>query len=152
MTYYLGDPCYIIPDEEWNDFCEATFKHEGSDGNHLDSVINWHGQQITIWSNGGDGVWSWDYGLNTMNGAQSFCVDAGIFCVIDLDKLPKTDDDPATMGMVFQHRPTLEVKDGVVYINNKPDNSVHECEGCGAQTTDSWWDDDDEETKCNDCW
>ena len=150
--FYLGDPCYIIPDDEWSDFCDLTLKHEGSDGDHLDSVIDWHGQTIRIWSNGGDGTWTWDYGLYTANGAQSFGVDAGIFCVIDLDKLPKTDQDPATCGMIFQNRPTLRVEDSVVYINNKPDNSVEECENCGAQTTDSWYDDEEDEMRCDRCW
>tara|TARA_R100001510_G_scaffold34133_1_gene30631 strand:- start:29673 stop:30128 length:456 start_codon:yes stop_codon:yes gene_type:complete len=150
--YYLGDPCYIIPDDEWDKFCEETLKHRGSDGNHLDSIIDWHGQEITIWSNGGDGTWTWDYGVYTANSQMSFGVDAGIFCVIDLDKLPKTDQDPATCGMTFHDRPRLEVKDGVVYINDKPDNSVEECENCNEFTTDSWYDDDSDEMRCNNCW
>ena len=22
--YYLGDPCYVIPDAEWDDFCQIS--------------------------------------------------------------------------------------------------------------------------------
>ena len=150
--FYLGDPCYIIPDDEWDKFCDETLKHEVSDGDHLDSIITWHGQRIKIWSNGGDGSWHWDYNLGAENGENSFGVDAGIFCVIDLDELPKTDQDPATCGMIFQRRPTLRVEDGVIYINDKPDNSVEECENCGSLTIDSWYDDGSDEMRCDRCW
>ena len=129
MTYYLGDPCYIIPDDDWHEFCELTFagRNQMKGGGHLDSIIHWHGQDIEIWSNGGDGTWEWDNNLGATNGAQSFGVDAGIFCVINLDLLPAYDDDPARMGMVFDKRPDLRVDDGVVYINDDHDNSMAEC-------------------------
>ena len=26
--YYLGDPCYVIPDDEWDDFCQANIDEE----------------------------------------------------------------------------------------------------------------------------
>ena len=133
MTYYLGDPCYIIPDDDWGEFCELTFakRNQAKGGGYLDSIIHWHGQDIEIWSNGGDGTWSFN-GLKTTNDAQSFGVDAGIFCVINLDLLPAYDDDPARMGMVFDTRPDLRVDDGVVYINDKADNSMSECWECGT--------------------
>lgn len=137
MRYYLGDPCYIIPDEDWGEFCEATFlqsnRAKAQDyGNHCDSVFDWKGQELTIWSNGGDGTWSFD-GLETTNGAKSFDVDAGIFCVIDLDKLPDTPRYEAShFGMLFDKEPNLYVEDGIVYINDIHDNSVAECWECGA--------------------
>jgi hypothetical protein len=129
-NYYLGDPCYIIPDDEWDEFCQLTFEHNGSSGNHLDSVINWRGQEIEIWSNGGDGTWSF-YGLKTKNNVQEFGVDAGIFCVIDLEMLPRFEGDPAEMGMIFEYEPDLYVENGVVYINGVHDDSMQNCYECG---------------------
>lgn len=129
--YYLGDPCYIIPDDQWDDFCEATFNPQnqakGEDYMHIDSVINWHGQTLTIWSNGGDGTWSF--------GSRRFCVDAGIFCVVDLDKLPPYNKDGLKLGMLFDSEPDLYVEDGVVYINDRPDDSVMECGNWRCQRT-----------------
>lgn len=156
--FYVGDPCYIIPDDDWSDFVHLTFNgvslaraknlHDGHD--HVDSVIEFEGQQITLWSNGGDGTWEF-IGLNSANGANSFGVDAGIFCVIDLANF-KADDDPAECGILFEKEPELYVEDGVVYINNIPDTSVHDCENCGRQVHESWYDDEEEEMRCDNCW
>lgn len=136
--WYVGDPCYIIPDDQWNDFCEATFKEENKqrgdrhEGGHIDSVIDWHGQEITLWSNGGDGTWSFS-GFYSANGATSFSVDAGIFCVIDLHALPRYKDNPMLMGMLFNRRPNLYVEDGCVYLNGEHDDHHMTCENwrCG---------------------
>jgi len=136
MKYYIGDPCYIIPDEEWHEFCEATFLQSNQAkaqdyGNHCDSVFDWKGQELTIWSNGGDGTWIFD-GVKTTNGANSFGVDAGIFCIIDLDKLPNAPRMEASrVGMLFDKEPDLYVEDGVVYINDRHDNSMTACWNCG---------------------
>lgn len=140
--WYVGDPCYIIPDDQWGEFCEATFNEENQQngnrhkGGHIDSVIDWHGQEITLWSNGGDGAWEFS-GLNTANGEQYFGVDAGIFCVINLDLLPAYKGDPARMGILFDREPDLYVENDIVYINDKHDTSVMECEGwrCGRIIT-----------------
>jgi hypothetical protein len=131
--WYVGDPCYIIPDDDWSAFCEATFKEENrAKGNrmhrgHIDSVIDWFGQKITIWSNGGDGTWTFN-GLESANGATSFGVDAGIFCVINLNDLPAHEADISD-GILFTDEPELYVDDGVVYLNGQHDDSVQECEG-----------------------
>jgi len=146
--WYVGDPCYIIPDDDWGEFCDLTFSEENKkrgdrhEGGHVDSVIDWHGQEITIWSNGGDGTWTFN-GLQSANGATAFDVDAGIFCVINLNDLPahqaKIND-----GILFEHEPELEVEDGVVYIQPRASNGrllsrIHddhhmECDNyqCGA--------------------
>lgn len=145
MTWYVGDPCYIIPENEWVDFCFATFAEEnqkkGEHYSHIDSVIEWHGQTLTIWSNGGDGTWSFSKrNLRTENDADSFGVDAGIFCVIDLDKLQgHYKGDPADCGMIFAEEPDLHVEDGVVFINDEPDDSHEQCYECGEYTYDYGW-------------
>jgi len=131
--WYLGDPCYVIPDAEWHDFCEKTYDENNTKDcrGHMDSIINWKGQTITIWSNGGDGSWQFD-ALRDINGNNTFFVDAGIFCVIDLDNLDEIRyDDIDRLGLIFDKEPDLYVEDGVVYVNDKHDDSVVECCSCG---------------------
>lgn len=131
--WYLGDPCYVIPDDEWMDFCKKLFAlGQNFEGNsHHDGCIVWKGQEIEIWSNGGDGSWQFD-GIRDFNGNNSFCVDAGIFCVIDLHKLDEIRyDDIDRLGMIFDKEPDLYVEDGVIYVNNQHDDSVVECCSCG---------------------
>jgi hypothetical protein len=149
--WYVGDPCYIIPDDDWGDFCDLTYKNsQRTGGGHVDSVIDWHGQELTLWTNGGDGTWSFT-GLKSANGKTSFGVDAGIFCVINLNDLPAHEPD-INCGILFETEPDLRVEDGVVYINKNPDTSVHECDNCGKLVQDSWYDDEAEEDRCDRCW
>lgn len=166
--WYVGDPCYLVDDDErWDNFCKLTYAKESlarakeyGGGDHVDSVINFEGQELVIWSNGGDGTWTFD-GLHSANNRNNFSVDAGIFCVIDLARF-HAEDDPSKCGIVFEHKPELEVEDGVVYIRPRASNgrllprvhdtSVHECDNCGSLVQDSWYDDEAEEMRCEECW
>lgn len=130
--WYVGDPCYIIPDDQWQDFCDLTYKHsQRKHGSHIDSVIDWHGQEITIWTNGGDGTWGF-HGLKSANGATSFGVDAGIFCVINLNDLP-AHEAAINDGILFETEPNLYVEDGIVYLNRIHDDHHMTCDNyqCG---------------------
>ncbi len=132
--WYVGDPCYIIPDPDWREFCELTLTGVGGDrkeGGHVDSVIDWHGQEITIWSNGGDGTWSFTY-LESANGRKSFGVDSGMFCVINLNKLPSHETE-INDGILFETEPNLYVEDGIVFINDEHDDHHMTCDNwrCG---------------------
>ena len=150
MVYYLGDPCYIVPDEDWGKFCEKLFATpEFEKGGHYDGSIEWKGQKIEIWSNGGDGTWKFT-GLNTLNKTQEFGVDAGIFCVIDLEKLPQY-QEIGNSGMLFDKEPNLYVEDGIVYINDIHDNSVAECWECGELVYSENADWECENGKCVGC-
>jgi hypothetical protein len=127
MAYYVGDPCYIIDDDDWSEFCQLTFDKENQrpHANHIDSVIQWRGQELTIWSNGGDGYWSWeDSGIRADNGATGFGVDAGIYCVIDLDFLHVSQHALAeNNGMVFEDEPEFWTERGIIYLDGEPDDS-----------------------------
>lgn len=151
MAYYVGDPCYIIPDADWGEFCKRLFATpEFEKGlQHYDGAIEWRGQTIEIWSNGGDG--SWSFGIKDIHGKNNFCVDAGIFCVIDVDKLDDYQTGGLHLGMQFEKEPTLRVEDGVIYINDVHDNSVKDCEGCGEMISehDEQW---CENGSCIGCW
>ncbi len=127
MAYYVGDPCYIIDKDDWSEFCQLTFDKENQrpNENHIDSVIQWRGQELTIWSNGGDGYWSWeDSGIRADNGETGFGVDAGIYCVIDLDFLHVSQHTLAEKnGMVFEDEPEFWTERGIIYLDGEPDDS-----------------------------
>ena len=166
--WYIGDPCYLVDDDErWDNFCKLTYAKESlarakeyGGGDHVVSVINFEGQEIVLWEEGGDGEWTFN-GLKTVNKKNSFSVDGGIFCVIDLRNF-RFEDDPAECGLMFKHEPELEVKDGVVYITSHEDqprgktryhdNRFHECDNCSSLVRDSWYDDEAEEDRCEECW
>lgn len=135
--WYVGDPCYIIPDDDWEAFCDLTYKHsQRNGGGHVDSVINWHGQEITLWTNGGDGTWGFTT-LESANGKTSFGVDAGIFCVINLNDLPAHKADISD-GILFEREPDLYVEDGIVYLNRIHDDHHMTCDNyqCGRIISD----------------
>ena len=157
MAFYVGDPCYVIPDRDWAKFCAKMFDNEEFEsGVHYHGHIEWGLQDIEIWSNGGDGTWTFS-GIpksSTLNNNNEFCVDAGIFCVINIEKLEQHYENNPTKGwdgfnmertdsLIFKEYPTLEVKDYVVYINDVPDDSRKQCEGC-----EMWC----ENGSCIGCW
>ena len=121
--WYVGDPCYVIRDDDWQDFCDATYSNNSkTKASHpnMDSVVEWNGASIEIWSNGGDGSWSW--------GAKSFCVDAGIFAVIPLSCLREDEQEEALriMGKYAirfdGNKPELKVEDNIIYLNDEADD------------------------------
>ena len=62
--WYVGDPCYVIT-QDWDLFCQKTWDEKGvvsnEDSLHMDSIIEWKGHTLEIWSNGGDGCWSFNF-------------------------------------------------------------------------------------------
>ncbi len=120
--YYVGDPCYVIRDEDWHLFCAKTFESSAqSKATHqnMDSVVEWNGALLEIWSNGGDGSWSW--------GSDSFCVDAGIFAVIPLSCLREDEQEEArrimgSYAIRFTKKPDLYVEDYIIYLNDEADD------------------------------
>ena len=148
--WYLGDPCYVVK-ENWDLFCDKvwddTAQKNGAEYG-MDSIIEWKGERLEIWSNGGDGSWHFDFtGMKAdktpLNGNQAeFCVDAGIFCIMPVKVCDVYDiDELKSLGMLFREKPDLRVEDGVVYINDIPDNTVSECWECGhqGQHIDTGW-------------
>ena len=37
-NYYLGDPCYVIPDSEWDDFCQIM-RTDGEEFQYLSITL-----------------------------------------------------------------------------------------------------------------
>ena len=150
--WYLGDPCYVVANEKWDSFCQKLWadeaKAKAKNNDHMDYIIEWEGERLEIWSNGGDGTWKFDFtGMKAektpLNGNKAeFCVDAGIFCIMPVKICDVQDiDEMTSLGMVFKHEPELYVEDNVVYINDCHDESVKECDNCDEMIneTDEEW-------------
>jgi len=106
--YWIGDPCYIVSDEDWDLFCSGT------NSDDLGEFVDYHGQRIYFHSAGGDGEWSFSCGR--------FCVDSGIFSVIDLSLMPPTmDKSQLVWGILFDTKPDLDTDDYAVFINGEMD-------------------------------
>ena len=118
--YWIGDPCYIVSDDDWDLFCSGTASDE------LGEYVDYHGQRIYFHSAGGDGSWSFSCG--------QFCVDSGIFAVIDLSLMPPTmDKNGLAFGILFDRKPDLDTDDYAVFINGEKDFASHD------DDDDEWW-------------
>lgn len=77
-TYYIGDLCYVIHDDVWDEVCEAMFPN--GQPNPKDGLLEVRGHQFisfsTMW---GDGTY---YG-----GGHEFPVDAGLIGLISVESL-----------------------------------------------------------------
>lgn len=153
-VWYVGDPCYVIPEDRWLEFCNKTWdanaKINGEECG-MDSIIEWDGHRLEIWSNGGDGSWEFNFEGKTipLNGfTAEFGVDAGIFCIIPFEICgDKTLTELQGLGIVFLGKPTLHVEDNVVYINDVHDNSMRECWNCDTLVSEC----DEEYCESGDC-
>lgn len=83
-TYYVGDPCYAIPDQDWTDFCDLLFSFKGSGHNPSDGkelVEDGFGFEFS-----GEQVWCADtkYGDGGYHDQdrREYSVDAGMIGVV----------------------------------------------------------------------
>ena len=72
--YYLGDPCYVIHDNEWIDFCGAMARAEGAKRQvGYPYYFQWKDREMHFINTGGDGMW------------DGLCVDAGVLSCIPVE-------------------------------------------------------------------
>lgn len=97
-TYYIGDPCYAIPDEQWDSWCTSMDKFEDYHGD-VEMVnggfgFEHEGEQVwcanTEW---GDGTWPDQYG-------NEYSVDAGIIGVVPEALIDVNPNSPAVDPVV----------------------------------------------------
>ena len=132
--YYLGDPCYVIPDDEWGDFCN-TMNYDGED-------FEFNGETCRVVGTGGDG----DFG--------GLSVDAGIIGVIpvslcDPQQLKNTVPSNARLISNFAE---LEYYDsgGIVVVDGDAINGYQcECSYCAYRKTE--WFSDYDMIGCENC-
>ena len=74
--YYIGDPCYIWPDDKWDEFCNELDYGNGQ-------ILEFEGKGLYVFSTAfGDGVY--DLIQNDLK-IRYLSVDAGLLSIIPLD-------------------------------------------------------------------
>jgi len=118
--YYIGDPCYVVPDEDWGEFVTATFEHEFEDGSN---PFQFKGNNC--WVHGtyfGDGVYQDELGIE-------YPVDSGCIGLVEIsmfmDKIPAED---ITTGVIeeFLEDFQVEYRNGRFYIGDIKINTKKE--------------------------
>lgn len=106
--YYIGDPCYVIPDEDWDGVLKATDFDDG--------LYHWNGRIcFTAFTKYGDGC----YG--NRNGDAMVAVDSGTIGIIPIRK----DDEieglfyPYTLLRTFGKKFEVWEEDGVFHFGSK---------------------------------
>ena len=129
--YYLGDPCYVIPDDEWTDFCNIM-RCDGED-------FEYKGETCRVIGTGGDGSFG---GLS---------VDAGIIGVIPVslcDPQSLKDTVPSDARLINNFA-TLEEQNGIIIIDDEAINGIQcECSYCRGNGD---WDYEDNMSYCDSC-
>ena len=133
--YYLGDPCYVIPDDEWTDFCN-TMNYEGDD-------FDFKGETCRVIGTGGDGNFG---GLS---------VDAGIIGVIPVslcDPQSLKDTVPSDARLINNFA-TLERESwgDIIIVDGEAINGHQcECNYCSRSGGGQWYSEDNM-VDCDSC-
>ena len=163
--FYVGDPCYVIDDDRWGDFCDLLFKHRNYDGVSIewtqrDEDGKLHTDTVEVWSSPfGDGCWDFDNTVKGMAGwvaGTELGVDAGLIAVVPKEMVHKDHiDDVENLGILFTCYPELETGEhlgGYVHLNGEHPDGYYECD-CGEITDDGqmWWCDNCGSSACDSC-
>jgi len=117
--YYIGDPCYLIPDEDWDGVLEATNFFGVGDGDAIDfddGLYHWNGRTcFTAFTKHGDGC----YGNKC--GSVKVGVDSGTIGIIPLERkdLIEALFLPYTVIRRFGKKFEVWEEDGVFHFGNK---------------------------------
>lgn len=143
--FYVGDPCYVIADRRWSEFCDKLFKLDGYK-KHKDyyGTLKWevNGRTYDIEchaSPGGDNTW--DFHLEDDSGTKvSLPVDAGMLAIVPMECVCPEQmsgyGSITSLGAVFNTEPILETTNhgvGWVELNGVRDNQYADnlCDECG---------------------
>ena len=143
--FYVGDPCYVIADRRWSEFCDKVFKLDGYK-KHKDyyGTLKWevNGRTYDIEchaSPGGDNTW--DFHLNDDSGTKvSLPVDAGMLAIVPMECVCPEQmsryGSITRLGAVFNTEPILETTNhscGWVELNGVRDREYADnlCDECG---------------------
>ena len=94
--YYVGDLCYVMTDEEWEDFCNLTISgHKCLDGEFNLKDGRRFATYGTLY---GDGTYSDQYG-------NKYSVDAGLIgCILVEDIKAEKYEDIETLGTIHEFK------------------------------------------------
>ena len=149
--YYVGDPCYVIDDNRWDEFCSALVDRDGRRYPYpidikwdVDGVI----YNIEVWESPfGDGCWKFSNTVKEMDGwirGTEMGVDAGLLAIVPYGAISNnstcSDKDCikeiSNLGIVFTEEPILETGEritGHVRLNDCDEDSVMYCYNCGNE-------------------
>lgn len=131
--YYLGDPCYVIPDDEWSDFC-SIMRDDGED-------FEYKGETCRVIGTGGDG----DFG--------GLSVDAGIIGVIPVvlcDPQQLKDTVPSDARLIDNFATLEKEKWGDIIIVDGEAINGSQCE-CSYHRGSGEWISEDCMISCDTC-
>lgn len=104
--YYISDPCYLVPDAEWSDFCDQFY-----DDNAEANVITLrNGSKVVAFNTAfGDGCYSDQLG-------NEYPVDAGLIGIIPFDAVPAPEHNShwKTVVIDFPSAFSCSERDGVM--------------------------------------
>lgn len=76
MKYLITDPCYIVPDNEWSDFCDTQIDGVQAGGYKVEGL----GTIVEC-----DGT-EWGDGHAKVGNGKEVLVDSGTVCLVELDE------------------------------------------------------------------
>ena len=113
--YYLGDPCYVIPDEEWGDFC-SIMRDDGEE-------FEYKGETCVVIGTGGDG----DFGGLSVDAGIIGCIPVSLCDPISLKSIVPTD------ARLVDSLVSLEEDNGFIVVNGEALGASYcECSRCGG--------------------
>ena len=144
--FYVGDPCYVIADRRWSDFCYKLFALEGfKKHKNYYGIVKWEVNGRTydiecVSSPNGDGTWAFNM-QDDANEDIELDVDAGMLAIVPMECVCPEQVSGyggiTRLGAVFNTHPTLESCDsdgGWVELNGVRDKQHTEnlCDMCGV--------------------
>lgn len=106
-TYYIGDPCYVVSDDNWQQLLDDTnyFENENQ---------SYKGLQILV------GDTSYGDGTYTDNYRREYGVDAGLIGIMPIEVVDNKYSNIENLGAIveFEEDFVVEIKDGVFKFGN----------------------------------
>lgn len=118
--FWIGDPCYIFPDTEWQELCNLMFPNDSNEADFNDSetvrVVEIEGETCYLFGTAyGDGV----YPL-VVDGkmVDELGVDAGMLSVIPMNLVRKRSNGWSKSKQFGVNNFTIDVKDAKISVKN----------------------------------
>jgi len=112
--YYLGDPCYVIPDDEWGDFC-SIMRDDGEE-------FEYKGETCVVIGTGGDG----DFGGLSVDAGIIGCIPVSLCDPVSLKSIVPSD------ARLVCSLASLEENNGFIVVDGEALGAVYcECRNCG---------------------
>ena len=135
-SHYVGDPCYVIDDDRWGDFCDTLWAEQHRikkefkertgrpmnaycqypitlDWEYKDEDGDTNTAEVEVWNSPfGDGCWGFANTVRVMTGwvaGNEIGVDAGLIAVVPRGAVERDDMGEAEeLGILFNCYPELE--------------------------------------------